>query len=192
MRLFVLNILQTLWKVAGFLSCDALPDLVLFVQLKTATLLKVTLLHGYFSRFSNCINDTKSRKASHNLFLVLVLSLFPKYTFFKTIFIFTIFHSKLKMQIPLTYLYQPSVFSMSSITNFVNKTVSVSIRCFRKRKFRKRLKTLTININNKFSSFERYHILSLILLYFVVEILCWGRGLSKNQQWLLKSNLKFF
>ena len=184
MRLFVLNILQTLWKVAGFLSCDALRDLVLFVQLKTATLLKVTLLHGYFSRFSNCIND--------NLFLVLVLSLFPKYIFFKTIFIFTIFNSKLKMQIPLTYLYQPSVFSMSSITNFVNKTVSVSIRCFKKRQFRKRMKTLTININNKFSSFERYHILSLILLYFVVEILCWGRGLSKNQQWLLKSNLKFF
>ena len=28
-------------------------------------LLKVTLLHGSFSRFLNCTNSTKSRKASH-------------------------------------------------------------------------------------------------------------------------------
>ena len=31
----------------------------------TATLLKVTVLHGCFSRFLNCANGTKSRKASH-------------------------------------------------------------------------------------------------------------------------------
>ena len=30
-----------------------------------ATLLKVTLLHGCFSRFLNCTNGTKSRNASH-------------------------------------------------------------------------------------------------------------------------------
>ena len=30
-----------------------------------ATLLKVTLLHGCFSRLLNCTNDTKLRKASH-------------------------------------------------------------------------------------------------------------------------------
>ena len=30
-----------------------------------ATLLKVTLIHGSFSRFLNCKNGTKSRKASH-------------------------------------------------------------------------------------------------------------------------------
>ena len=30
-----------------------------------ATLLKVALLHGCFSRFLNCTNGTKSRKASH-------------------------------------------------------------------------------------------------------------------------------
>ena len=30
-----------------------------------ATLLKVTLFHGCFSRFLNCTNATKSRKASH-------------------------------------------------------------------------------------------------------------------------------
>ena len=34
------------------------------VLLKPATLLKVTLLHGCFSRVLNCTNDTKSRKAS--------------------------------------------------------------------------------------------------------------------------------
>ena len=32
--------------------------------LKAATLIKVTLLHGYFSRFLNCTNSTKSRKTS--------------------------------------------------------------------------------------------------------------------------------
>ena len=39
---------------------------LLFVKfrLKPATLLKVTILHGYFSRFLNCTNDTKSCKAS--------------------------------------------------------------------------------------------------------------------------------
>ena len=59
---------------------DALPDLVPFVKFKNrekhpwrsvnfrlqpATLLKLTLLHGCFSRFSNCTNSTKSRNASH-------------------------------------------------------------------------------------------------------------------------------
>ena len=34
-------------------------------MLKPTTLLKVTLLHVCFSRFLNCRNDTKSRKASH-------------------------------------------------------------------------------------------------------------------------------
>ena len=33
-----------------------------------ATLLKVTLLHGHFSRFLNCTNGTKSRNASHILY----------------------------------------------------------------------------------------------------------------------------
>ena len=32
---------------------------------KSVTLLKVTLLHGCFSRFLNCTKDTKSRKACH-------------------------------------------------------------------------------------------------------------------------------
>ena len=31
----------------------------------SATLLTVTLLHGCFSRFLNCTNATKSRKAPH-------------------------------------------------------------------------------------------------------------------------------
>ena len=33
--------------------------------LRPATLLKAALLHECFSRFLNCTNDTKSRKASH-------------------------------------------------------------------------------------------------------------------------------
>ena len=63
--------------------CDALRDLVPFIQfkkrekypwrsatfikvagLKTATLIKVVLHHGCFSRFLNCTNGTKSCKKS--------------------------------------------------------------------------------------------------------------------------------
>ena len=36
---------------------------LLLGNLKPATLLKVTLLHGCFSRFLNCANGTKSVKA---------------------------------------------------------------------------------------------------------------------------------
>ena len=64
--------------------CGALRDLVPFVQFKKrdkhpwksvnfnkvagfkpATLLKLTLLHGSFSRFLNCTNGIKSRNAPH-------------------------------------------------------------------------------------------------------------------------------
>ena len=50
--------------------CDAVGDLVQFkkrcntFKLQPATLLKVALLHGCFSRFLNCSNCTKSRKVS--------------------------------------------------------------------------------------------------------------------------------
>ena len=36
--------------------------------MKPATLLKITLLHGCFSRFLNCTNSTKLRQASHTSF----------------------------------------------------------------------------------------------------------------------------
>ena len=40
---------------------------LLLVKLQAkATLLKVTLLHECFSRYLNCTNATKSRKAPHN------------------------------------------------------------------------------------------------------------------------------
>ena len=59
--------------------CDALRNLVLLVQfkkrenthgvvlllVKLQALLKVTLIHECFSRFLNCTNGTKLRKASH-------------------------------------------------------------------------------------------------------------------------------
>ena len=38
------------------------------LNFKPATSLKLTLLHGCFSRFSNCINGTKSRNASHIIY----------------------------------------------------------------------------------------------------------------------------
>ena len=43
---------------------------VLFKLQASALLKKKTLLHGCFSRFLNCTNGTKSRKASHILRLV--------------------------------------------------------------------------------------------------------------------------
>ena len=54
------------------MNSDVLRDLVPFVQFKkrekhpcrSVTLLKVTLLHGCFSRFLNCTNGTNSRNAS--------------------------------------------------------------------------------------------------------------------------------
>ena len=58
------------------LICDALRDLVSFVQFKKRekhpwrsvtkiTLLKLTLLHGCFSRFLNSVNGTKWRNAPY-------------------------------------------------------------------------------------------------------------------------------
>ena len=47
--------------------CDALRDLVTFLQSKepqTSELLKLTLIRACFSRFLNCTNDNKSRKVS--------------------------------------------------------------------------------------------------------------------------------
>ena len=38
--------------------------LLILQEAKASNFTKVTLFHGYFSRFSNCINDTKSHKAS--------------------------------------------------------------------------------------------------------------------------------
>ena len=53
--------------------CDVSRDLVPFIQFekrenhpwRSVTFSKVTLLHGYFSRFLNCTNGTKSRNVSH-------------------------------------------------------------------------------------------------------------------------------
>ena len=61
---------QAFPKLAIFV---ALRDLVTFVQFKkrekhpwrSVDLLKLTLLHGCFSRFLSRTNGTKSRKASH-------------------------------------------------------------------------------------------------------------------------------
>ena len=48
---------------------------VLLLVKKPATLLKLALLHGCFSRFLNCTNGTKSRKASHIFQLLSSVSL---------------------------------------------------------------------------------------------------------------------
>ena len=77
------NKLYVFSKICYSYACAALRDLVPFVQYKkrenthgrvlllvklqanTLPLLKVTLLHGYFLRFLNCTNGTKSRTTSH-------------------------------------------------------------------------------------------------------------------------------
>ena len=70
-----------LWRTL-YIICGALRDFLIFVQfrkrekhqwrsvnfswrLQPATLLKLTLLHGCFSRFSNSTNGTKSSNAPH-------------------------------------------------------------------------------------------------------------------------------
>ena len=63
-------------------TCDELRNLAPFVQFKNMknthgrvlTLLKVTLLHGCFSRFVNCTNCTKSRNVSHMLLSTIIFS----------------------------------------------------------------------------------------------------------------------
>ena len=63
-------------KKSSVSNCGALRDLVLFVQFKTfATLLKVALLHGCFSRFLNCAYGTKSRNAPQ-LWILKIKNLF--------------------------------------------------------------------------------------------------------------------
>ena len=49
------------------IKCDALSRLVSFVPFKKRDLLKVTILHGRFSCFLNCANDTKSLNTSQIL-----------------------------------------------------------------------------------------------------------------------------
>ena len=75
-----------------FIKCDILRDLVLFVQFikcekhpwksvilskvagfYPAALLKVTILHGCFSRFLDCTNSTKLRNAPQ-----IGIGLFPR------------------------------------------------------------------------------------------------------------------
>ena len=74
--LFVLEIVESLQCVLKRLPspiCDALHDLVTFVQFKkrekhpwrSVNFSKLTLLHVCFSRFLNCTNVTKSRNAPH-------------------------------------------------------------------------------------------------------------------------------
>ena len=73
-------------------SSDALLDLAPFVH-QSATLLKVTLFHRCFSRFSNCSNGTKSHNSCS----------FGKIGFFSNIFkIRTVIWST-SINVPLTY-----------------------------------------------------------------------------------------
>ena len=67
-----MTIIKRLLDINKRSICDALRNLVPFVQFNTdftiqftLTLLKVTLLYGCFSRFLNGQNGIKSRKASY-------------------------------------------------------------------------------------------------------------------------------
>ena len=84
---FAKSSISDIWQGSEFTLlyiCSALRNLVPFVQFKKRekhprrsinfnkvakitkiTLLKLTLLHGCFSRFLNCTNGTKSRNAPH-------------------------------------------------------------------------------------------------------------------------------
>ena len=56
------------WDTFFFAKLNPSPikqEEVINVSTRTTTLLKLTLLHGCFSRFLNCTNGTKSRNTSH-------------------------------------------------------------------------------------------------------------------------------
>ena len=61
----ICDVLRDLVPFAQFKKCEKHPWRNESCRLSPATLLKVALLHGCFSRFLNCADSTKSRKASH-------------------------------------------------------------------------------------------------------------------------------
>ena len=64
----VCGALRDLVPFAQFKKCEKHPWRNVTFRLKPATLLKVTLLHGCFSRFLSCAHGKKSRNAPHVIF----------------------------------------------------------------------------------------------------------------------------
>ena len=106
-----------------FLICGAVRDLVPSAQFKKrekhawrrvnfskvaepATLLKLTLLHGHFSRFLNCTNGMKSRDAPHFFFTIFRVKI-PKHVKHPTFsdWISHLFISKMEFFILSIYLF---------------------------------------------------------------------------------------
>ena len=56
------------WNCWNIIIWNALCDFVAFVQVNSKATLKVILLHGYFSRFLNCGDVTRSRNTSRMRF----------------------------------------------------------------------------------------------------------------------------
>ena len=65
MLILIVDALRNLVPFAQFKKRENIHGGVLLLVKLQATLLKVTLLIGCFSRFLNCTNGTKSRNASH-------------------------------------------------------------------------------------------------------------------------------
>ena len=65
MLILIVDALRNLVAFAQFKKRENIHGGVLLLVKLQATLLKVTLLIGCFSRFLNCTNGTKSRNASH-------------------------------------------------------------------------------------------------------------------------------
>ena len=92
--------------------------------LKPATLLKLTLLHGCFSRFLNCTNGTKSRNAPHipffkswyYFFLKISLSQMCSWELSKC-FIFKQFKDKYSLQ--TRYISGSNIFSWWCHFNYI-------------------------------------------------------------------------
>ena len=100
---------------------DALRDLVPFEQFKYVKnthggvlllVLKVTLLHGCFSRFLNCTNGTALPKTLHmsvNLYFYSFLhdhirkssQMFTQLSYLKTCFFYTHFHMTTQLNLPI-------------------------------------------------------------------------------------------
>ena len=75
------------YKSQYVMRCAIWCHLYNLKNVKPATLLKLTLLYGCFSRFLNCTNSTKSRNASHmNCYYINTYTFNTTYTHIRCIY----------------------------------------------------------------------------------------------------------
>ena len=109
--------------------------LLVKLQAERATLLKVSLIHGCFSRFLNCTHGTKSRNASHSeftfvSFLLMKVCLITIYNNESQVSLFKhlalIFPSRHLFVQNQQYKHQSNVSNMFKVNNKDTRTISMT------------------------------------------------------------------